>query len=148
MAVRALGRYLRDVGCEPLTVASGRGYHVWCRTSEPIDNGRLYEFLLTMAARALAAVQNAGYDHTAIKMNLYPNERLRRAVSLRLFGSRHVKSKRFSHVLGPEGLLDEEASWGSFDDFVRRRAISPAQFDAASRTLAKLLEAGGNAPSP
>jgi hypothetical protein len=142
VAVRALERYLRDVGCEPLVVASGRGHHVWCRLSGPVENARLYHFLLPMAARALASVRSAGYDHTHIKINLYPDVRLKNVVSLRLFGSQHAKTGMFSHILGPAGLLDEEASWDHFAHFVEKRAISAATFDDACRSVARLLEQG------
>ncbi|HEY4015292.1 MAG TPA: hypothetical protein VGM06_18235 [Polyangiaceae bacterium] len=136
VTVRALEGYLREVECEPLVVASGRGYHVWCRLGAPVENARLYEFLLPMAARALATV--TAFDHTHIKINLYPDVRLRNVVSLRLFGSLHAKTGVFSRVLGPDGLLDEAASWDRFADFVEKRAISTATFDAAYGSLASL----------
>jgi hypothetical protein len=140
LAVRALREGLRDLRCEPLIVASGRGYHVWCRLSEPVENERLFRFLLPVAARALGSIDRAGYEHEHVKINLYPEVRYKNVVSLRVFGSRHAKTGMFSHVLGPDGLLDEEASWDCFAEFVRAHAISAATFDAACRSLGSLFD--------
>ena len=41
VAVRELGGHLQKLGCEPLIVASGRGYHVWCRLEAAVANDRL-----------------------------------------------------------------------------------------------------------
>ena len=122
LAVRALRRCLGDVGCDPLIVASGRGYHAWCRLAEPATNERLYAFMLRAAALALRSVHGAGHDHNNIKINLYPHEQLQKVVSLRLFGSAHAKTRRFSHVWSVDGLLGEEASWERFNAFVQSRA--------------------------
>jgi len=86
LAVRSLGACLRDLGCEPLVVASGRGYHVWCRVDAPVDNDRLYGFMLRCAVRALMAFHGSGYDHRQIKLNFYPDVKAHNVVSLRLFG--------------------------------------------------------------
>jgi hypothetical protein len=140
VAVRSLRERLRDLRCEPLVVTSGRGYHVWCRLRQPVDNERLYRFLLPVAATALASIERAGYDHNLVKINLYPDVRLENAVSLRVFGSRHAKTGMFSHVWVPGGLLDEAASWDWFRDFVEAHAISSAQFDAACLALGSLFD--------
>ena len=67
--------------------------------------------------------------------------RLPGAVSLRLFGSEHVKTRVFSHVLGPAGLLDEDASWTAFAEHFRRGAIPADRLVAAGATLARDFEA-------
>jgi hypothetical protein len=135
-AVRALRQCLADVGCPPLVVASGRGFHVWCRLTEPVENDRLYRFMLHAAAVALRGVHDAGYDHENIKINLYPHVQVQNVVSLRLFGSNHAKTGMFSHVLTAEGLLDEAWSWGCFAEFVNNGKVSRAAFDAAFGRLA------------
>jgi hypothetical protein len=56
-------------------------------------------------------------------------------VSLRLFGSRHVKNKVFSRVLTPQGLLDESASWEFFADYLKYRTIAIARFQVAHNSL-------------
>ena len=52
-------------------------------------------------------------------------------MSLRLFGSRHVKNKVFSRILTPQGLLDETASWEFFADYLKNRTSPLPQFQAA-----------------
>jgi hypothetical protein len=136
LAIRSLGGCLRDLGCEPLIVASGRGYHVWCRLEERVENGRLHGFMLRVAVRALMAFHRSGLDHRNVKFNFYPDVKAHNVVSLRLFGTEHAKNKVFSHVLTPEGLLGEEASWKYFEDFIRNKALTLARFQAAEDALA------------
>ncbi len=131
VAVRELGGHLRSLGCEPLIVASGRGYHVWNRLDATVANDCLYDFMLRMAAATAAALHHQGHDHHQIKFNFYPDPRVHHVVSLRLFGSRHVRSKVFSHILTPQGLLDETASWEFFAEHLKKRIVSLAQFQAA-----------------
>jgi hypothetical protein len=135
-AVRSLDSTLRGVGCEPLVIASGRGYHLWGRLEAALPNAELHGFLLRAGVRTAAALQGAGYDHHQIKFNFYPDPRARDVVSLRLFGTRHAKNKVFSRVLAPTGLLDEAASWAYFADYLQRKTIPLARFHAASAALA------------
>jgi hypothetical protein len=146
-AVRSLRQCLCDVGCEPLIVASGRGFHVWCRLTRPVENDRLHRFMLQAAAMALRSVHYEGRNHNNIKINLYPHTQLRNVVSLRLFGSNHVKSGLFSHVWTVDGVLGEDASWERFEDFVRNRQASVAQFDASCEMLASLAAKGNSTPT-
>ena len=138
LALDALRRCLQDLGCEPLIVASGRGYHVWLRLDGPVDNSLLYSFMIRAAACALLALRMGGYDHHAIKFSFYPDLKVNDVVSLRLFGSQHAKNQVFSYVMTPEGLLDEEASWTYFEDFVRNKVLSAAKFRAALDELLKV----------
>ena len=131
LALGALRKYLQDRGCEPLIIASGRGYHVWLRLDEPVENPQLYSFMIRAAAHALLPLQTGGYDHRTIKFSFYPDVKVNDVVSLRLFGSEHAKNKVFSHVLTPEGLLDEAASWKYFEHFVRNKTISAAKLRAS-----------------
>jgi hypothetical protein len=142
MAIRALRRCLCEVGCTPLIVASGRGFHAWCRLTESVDNERLYRFMLPAAALALSSVHAAGYDHRNVKVNLYPHVQLQNVVSLRLFGSNHAKTGVFSHIWTLDGLLGERASWDRFEEFVRSPKASPSELDAATLMLAnRVLQA-------
>ena len=131
VAVRELGGHLRGLGCDPLIVASGRGYHVWGRLEAAVANGPLHDFMLRCGAATAAGLHRRGHDHHQIKFNFYPDPRIHHVVSLRLFGSRHVKNKVFSRVLAPQGLLDKTASWEFFADYLKNRTIALARFQAA-----------------
>lgn len=142
LAVDALRSCLAAAGCEPLVVASGRGFHVWGRLDSPVPNARLHDFMLRAAARALLAVHEAGRDHRELKVNFYPDVRIANVVSLRLFGSIHAKTRVFSHVTARDGtLLDEAASWRAFEEFISRQTLSSTAFEAAHRSL------GGDGPA-
>ena len=134
-AVRRLEDSLRGAGCEPLIVASGRGYHVWCRLDGAVANERLHAFMLRAGVATAAALHRAGYDRRRIKFNFYPDPRARDVVSLRLFGSLHAKNKVFSRVLAPSGLLDEAASWDYFADYLKNKTITVDRFNAACDAL-------------
>jgi hypothetical protein len=135
VVVRELGGHLRGLGCEPLIVASGRGYHVWGRLEAAVANERLHDFMLRSAAATLAALVRQGLDRRQIKFNFYPDPRNQNFVSLRLFGSQHMRNKVFSRVLTPQGLLEETASWEFFADYLKNRIIALAQFQAAHNCL-------------
>jgi hypothetical protein len=131
VAVRALADRLEELGCEPLVVASGRGYHAWCRLEAAVTNARLHEFMLHAAAVALLAVHERGLDPLKVKFNFYPDPRINDVVSLRLFGSEHAKNKVFSHILTRAGLLDEQASWDFFEDYSQTKTIDLRVFERA-----------------
>lgn len=134
-AVRSLSRLLASVGCPPLVVASGRGYHVWCRLSGPVENERIHGFMLNAAVRVLAGFPDAELDHRRIKFNFYPDPRTHGVVSLRLFGSLHAKNKVFSNVWTVDGLLGEDDSWEAFGRFVETGAVGLDRFEEAIRAI-------------
>ncbi len=136
LAVRFLVDLLSSVGCVPLVLASGRGYHIWCRLERAVENERLYGFMIRLAAKTAAFLQNQGHDHNRVKINLYPDRRIRDVVSLRLFGTEHAKNRIFSHVWTPEGLLDEEASWKRLEEHLMANTIGVQRFDEACAALA------------
>jgi hypothetical protein len=148
LAVRTLRERLTSLGCEPLVVASGRGYHVWCRLGARVENDVLYRFMLHAGATTMAALHHAGHDHRTVKINLYPDIRTRDVVSLRLFGSEHAKNKVFSYVVTPEGPLDEEASWRAFEEYLREKTIPEPVFRRACEGIvgALLVEPHRNLP--
>jgi hypothetical protein len=129
--VRVLREHLGELGIEPLVIASGRGYHLWCRFDVAIHNDRLYGFMLRLAAKSMATLHENGYDYNKIKFNLYPDLRILNVVSLRLFGSVHAKNKIFSYIHTPEGLLDEAASWEYFEYYMKNKTITEQQFAKA-----------------
>jgi len=131
-AVRALREKLTAAGCEPLVIASGRGFHLWCRLDGPVANARLYQFMLTVAIRVAAELEAQGRDHRRVKFNFYPDPRTQNTVSLRLFGSDHAKNRVFSRILGNDGLLlDEQASWAYFENYLREKTINVENFELA-----------------
>jgi hypothetical protein len=138
-AARALRDLLGSLGCEPLILASGRGYHVWGRLAQAVDNDRLHEFLSRAAVQTLAQLHRGGFDYQKIKFNVYPDKRIRGVVSLRLFGSEHAKNRVFSKVCTPAGLLDETASWTYFENYLGSRTIPLEIFDAAYAELGRLF---------
>lgn len=131
LVVELLREILTEAGCEPLVIASGRGYHLWCRLAAPVENERLYQFMVRSMAKALFGLHKQGLDHNKIKANFYPDPRARDVVSLRLFGSEHVKNKVFSKVLTQEGLLEEGESWEAFEEYLRRKTMEVEGFGRA-----------------
>jgi len=135
VALDALRECLLGLGCEPLIVVSGRGYHVWLRLDEPVENRLLYNFMVQAAARALLPLLLRGHDHRAVKFRFYPDSEVNDALSLRLFGSEHANNQVFSRVFTPSALLDEADSWKYFEDFVRNKTTSTTTFRSALNTL-------------
>lgn len=138
-ALNLLREHLTILGCEPLIIASGRGYHLWCRLSGPIDNNQLHSFMLRLTAMTLAGLHNRGLDYNQIKANFYPDPRVRNKVSLRLFGSEHSRNKTFSRILSQETLLDEDDSWKAFESHLRTKTISAEKFNEAVNVLTEFF---------
>jgi hypothetical protein len=134
-AISVLRDSLRSAGCEPLILASGRGYHVWGRLERAVANERLHHFMLHYAVATAATIHGRGLNHHRVKFNFYPDPRTRNMVSIRLFGTVHAKNKVFSLVLGPGGLLDEAASWEHFADHLRTKTIAIGTFEAVYNSL-------------
>ena len=139
-ALSLLREHLTLLGCEPLIIASGRGYHLWCRLTVPIDNSKLHPFMLRLTAMTLAGLHNQGLDYNQIKTNFYPDPRVRNQVSLRLFGSDHSRNKVFSRILLKEDLLDEEASWEAFENHLHHKTITELQFNEAVNLLTTFFD--------
>ena len=137
LAVHALVERLTDLGCNPLVIASGRGYHVWCRLEAAIANERLYSLMLHTAAGALLTLHQQGFDTNNMKFNLYPDVRIQDRVSLRLFGSEHAKNHVFSCILDGDTVLDEEASWAFFQKHLENKTVTVDAFDKAYDRVAR-----------
>jgi hypothetical protein len=128
IAVEVLRGLLVGMGIRPLVLASGRGFHVWCRLAGPVDNDRIYEFMLRVSAKTAARIHAEGHDHATVKINLYPDRRTRDIVSLRLFGSVHSKNGTFSRVATPGAILDEAGSWEAFAEHLQNGAADVGAF--------------------
>lgn len=142
LAMRTLAATLQALGCKPLVIASGRGYHVWCRLQAPVPNPRLYQFMIHLGASALLAVHEQGLNQHKVKVNLYPDVRIQGLVSLRLFGSAHAKTHVFSRILDLDHgrLLDEAGSWARFESHLARETVAGDTFDTAYRQVVTAVQ--------
>lgn len=133
--VTYLREQLQEYAIEPLVIESGRGYHLWCRLDQAVDNQLLFDFLLRISAKAMASLHKHGYDYNRIKFNIYPNPKTVNIASLRLFGSEHIKKNVFSYVQLQNRVLDEAASWEYFTQYLTGKIICKHQFLAAHADL-------------
>jgi hypothetical protein len=136
LAVKYLQQHLIKYGMEPLVIKSGRGYHQWCRFHKPIANQLLFDFMIRIAAKTLASLHGSNYDYHTIKFNMGPNPKVVNVVSLRAFGSKHIKTGVFSHINTKNGILNESDSWSYFKDYIVNKTISQEQFMLAYAELA------------
>lgn len=134
-AIRRLDERLTELGCRPLVIASGRGYHVWTRLAEPRPNQVIYDFMLKVAVLVAAELHFLGGDRRRVKFNFYPDPRTDNTVSLRLFGSNHAKNRIFSRILDQDRLLDEPESWVEFARHLEVGTVPGAVFDAAAERI-------------
>lgn len=139
VAVKCLQQHLEEYGMVPLVIKSGRGYHHWCRFDKPIANHLLYDFMIRMAAKTLASLHEHGYDYHTIKFNMGPNPKVVNVVSLRVFGSKHIKNGVFSHIETNRGILNESDSWSYFKDYIMKKTISEQQFMMACEDMASKI---------
>jgi hypothetical protein len=148
LATRTLVAKLEELQCPPLVIASGRGYHVWCRLQAAVANPQLYRFMIHLGAAVLLAVRQHGLDPNRVKLNLYPDIRIQDLVSLRLFGSEHARNRVFSRVRAGNTLLDEAGSWAHFEEHLAHRTIASHVFAEACRAVAGERESGARSDRP
>jgi hypothetical protein len=134
--VQILTHILNDVGIEPLVYASGRGYHIWVRLDEKIDNATINGFMTSVCAWTDVVLHRNNLDYNKVSVGMYPHKDEGQTHSLRIFGSNHIRRKTFSHVCTPE-VLDEDASWNYFWDYCINKVITKKQFADACRKLDK-----------
>lgn len=139
LIVNDLQQHLEYYGMESVCIESGRGYHVWCRFEKPIANQLLYEFMIQMAAKTLASVHFSNHDYHTIKFNFGPNPKVVNLVSLRIFGSRHVKTGSFTYVHTKDDILNEKKSWKYFRDYMLNNTIPEKRFTATHNELVKAI---------
>ncbi|MBU2702554.1 hypothetical protein Ga0466249_003688 [Sporomusaceae bacterium BoRhaA] len=139
LAVDYLQQHLGKYGIETVCIKSGRGYHQWCHFERPIANRLLLNFMIRIAAKTLASLHYSNHDYHTIKINMSPNPKFVNVLSLRAFGSRHIKTGNFSHIQTKDGVLNEEDSWKYFSDYMINKTISEQQFMLAYDDLAKTI---------
>ncbi len=131
LAAEFLGRHLESYGLEPLTILSGRGYHLWCRFAKPLANQLLLDFMIRIAAQTLASLHYSRHDYHSVKINMSPHPQYVKGISIRAFGSKHIKTGSFSGVKTPDGILDEENSWDYFGKYLTNKTVSEEHFRQA-----------------
>jgi hypothetical protein len=136
-ALKELAGLLRELGLPPLALTSGRGYHLWLRFDKAVPNQQLFDFSIRAAAKTLAALHKNGFDYGKIKIGVYPNPEIINTGSLRLFGTRHVQNRVFSHVVRDMEMLDEASSWDYFADYLRDQTGPVAGLNHACDRIAK-----------
>lgn len=145
-SVKTVMQRLEALGIEPLVIASGRGYHVWCRVADAIENQILADFMLRILAETMAELHKNGYDYQKVKINMYPNCKDNNKQSLRLFGTEHLKNKVFGCIYTKSGLLNEDKSWEYFADYLKNKTLSQEQFMQAYNHLVASFSAENNVP--
>jgi hypothetical protein len=128
LLVRSLIDSFSRLGVETLAVASGRGYHIWCRFNERISNDHLCQWMFRSAANAIREIYANDFDRDRIRAYLFPDPRVLGMASLRLFGTRHATTGMFSHVLAKDELLDESDSWKALQDYMAHRRVTRDRF--------------------
>lgn len=126
------------LGVAPLTLRSGHGYHLLCRLARPAPNGALRALMDGAVRRAADAMERRGVTIADLQCTGHPRPR-HGDVSLRLFGSAHVRTGLFPCVAARIGreddLLGEAESWACFEDYLQNGALAKEQFEAACRRL-------------
>jgi len=132
---------LVTLGIKPLVVVSGRGYHIWVKLEQPIDNDRIGLFMFTVCKRITWFLEQNSLKSDSVDIGRYPHGEEKQRNSLRLFGSRHVDTLQFSNVVdygyykdANEGwyeILNEKKSWEYFERYLMKGQISVETFDDA-----------------
>lgn len=126
---------LREAGIEPLVYVSGRGYHIWVRIAEPIDNEKIYLFMLGIYYKAMRILNFNEVSTNKVNVYLYPSRKYNKLTSLRLFGSKHIKKGAFTYVGTEDTLLNIAESWAYFEDYMKNKTITKEQFEKACNLL-------------
>lgn len=139
LAAGFLQQHLAEYGMAAVSIKSGRGYHLWCCFARPIANQLLLEFMIRISAQTLASLHYNKCDYHAVKINMSPNPKYVSSLSLRAFGSRHIRTGTFSHIKTPGGILNEAESWQYFADYIKNKTISEQQFMLAQAELTSAI---------
>lgn len=124
--------YLRSLGMEPLIIQTGKGFHCWLRFSEPIPNRELDNFMLMAKVMTRITMKSINVDHNKVNFCRYPDNNETQSFSLRLAGSRHIRTKEFCSIIHGNGtdllVLAEEHFWQCLADHMERHTISIEHF--------------------
>lgn len=140
---RFLQQNLRRLRIEPLILRSGHGYHFWCRLQSPEENARLQAFMQAMIDVAAFQAVAGGVNIASLQCICYPRH-IANDISIRLFGCYHSVTGYFNSVVAKIGendeILDEEASWRYFEEYLDKCTIENAHFDLAFNAAMRLAE--------
>lgn len=128
---------LNKLDIEPLVIVSGRGYHIHCRLEKPVDNNTLLHFMIIIELWARETLKNNNISDDMVNVSKYPHREGNTCVSLRMFGSKHIKKEIFSHICTHATVLSEEDSWNYFKDYLDNGIIPIDTFDKALEYINK-----------
>jgi len=122
----------------PLIIKSGRGYHMWCKIDEKIENTRLISFMNKLKQISIFNIKRDGFNTENVNCTLYPRVDTN-DISLRMFGSNHIDTGMFSSVVTEinknDKLLDMSESWDYFDWYINNRIITKTCFESAYKKI-------------
>jgi len=122
----------------PLIIKSGRGYHMWCKIDEKIENTKLTSFMTKLKQVSIFKTKRDGFDTENVNCTQYPRANIN-DISLRIFGSSHIDTGMFSSVVTEininDKLLDISESWNYFEWYINNRTITKACFDNAYENI-------------
>lgn len=129
---------LSQLDLSPLLIYSGRGYHLWCTFNRDIANEDLVRFLQNIKSIIAYEVKIRGGNPENVNLTCYPGIDTGKN-SLRLFGSNHVKTGRFSSIVTQiavdDVMLNANDSWNYFTNYINTKVTLTNTFDKAAAQL-------------
>lgn len=134
VAVKIISDCLKEFKIWPIVYNSGRGYHVVVKLTESVDNTVIIKLMKYIWLRTFVTMYRNGIDKNKIYISMYPNrQKEEQSNSLRWFGSKHIKTNLFSHVMIPERTLDEQGSWQHFEFYMSSLSNTRDMLEEATR---------------
>jgi hypothetical protein len=131
---------LMKIGITPLIIKSGHGYHIWCRISDPVKNIRLQAFMTVLTNLIVSQMNEKGLETSDLQCTCYPRPNVS-DVSIRLFGSEHMKTGMFSSIItqinAEDAILSEEESWSYFERYMNESTVTREHFEKVVDDLIK-----------
>ena len=136
--IKVMALYIAEcmmkLGLPPLVIKSGHGYHFWCRICEPVENCRLQALMNALIKDAVQRLRAKGLKSENLQCICYPRPKAS-DISIRLFGSEHIISGRFSSVVTgintEDTVLGEEESWRYFENYMNECTAAKARVEKA-----------------
>jgi hypothetical protein len=111
---------------KPIIIKSGRGYHIWVSLLELVPNKAIHDLF------DLVMIRIPSDELTALQIHKYPFFKESKRNSLRLFGSKHVRTDEFSGVMQPYSnkVLSVDQSWMYINNYVKNRVNAKGFYTA------------------